>query len=187
MLHGWQASGPEHWQTWVARRLAEAGEQVAYPRLPDPDGPRLEDWLDALHTELEPSGQGTVVLCHSLGCWLWLHHAASARPEHRVDRVALVAPPSPAGRVPEVGAFPPPPLDAGGVAAAAGSTCVVFSHDDPYCPEGADAAIARPLGLSSVEVPGGAHLNTDAGYGPWPSLLAWCVGQAGTGAVGRFP
>jgi hypothetical protein len=31
-----------------------------------------------------------------------------------------------------------------------------------------------PLALATDLIPGGAHLNTDAGYGPWPSVLDWC-------------
>lgn len=48
------------------------------------------------------------------------------------------------------------------------------SDNDPYCPEGAPAVFATPLGLDSDLLPGGAHLDLDAGYGPWPAVLDWC-------------
>ena len=47
ILHGYAGSGPGHWQTWLADRLASAGERVAYPALPSPDAPLLTTWRSA--------------------------------------------------------------------------------------------------------------------------------------------
>jgi predicted alpha/beta hydrolase family esterase len=173
ILHGWTGSGPEHWQTWLAARLRARGRDVRYPCLPDPDEPRLDRWLAALEDELDAAGPGATVLCHSLACVLWFHHAAR-RPEP-AGRVLLVAPPGPDRPEPAMATFFPPPFDADAVRAAAGETTLVFGDDDPYCPERADRAYP---GLDAVHVPGGAHLNTDAGYGPWPFVEEWALRSA---------
>jgi uncharacterized protein len=78
--------------------------------------------------------------------------------------------------VPELRAFPPPELDRDAVRAAARLTRLVFSRDDPYCFGSADRIYAV-LGLDADEVANGGHLNVDAGYGPWPAPLAWCVDE----------
>jgi predicted alpha/beta hydrolase family esterase len=162
IVHGWFGNGPEHWQTWLAARLAERGERVLYPGLPEPDEPRLDRWLAALDHALHAVEGEAHVLCHSLGCVLWFHHAARAPAP--VARALLVAPP---GLLtdPAVASFYPVPYDASTVEAAAGETLLVCSDGDPYCPERADRAYP---GLETVLVDGGGHLNTDAGYGPWP-------------------
>src|SRR5436305_476946 len=64
ILHGWQGSGPDHWQTWLARRLADAGEDVRYPDFPEPDFPQVEDWAQTLHAELAECEAECTVLCH---------------------------------------------------------------------------------------------------------------------------
>ncbi len=76
VLHGWQNRRPrEHWQHWLADSLRATGEQVLYPQLPDPELPSLPEWLSILRDELEMLGDGErVVICHSLGCLLWLRH-----------------------------------------------------------------------------------------------------------------
>src|SRR3954454_21948826 len=51
ILHGYQASGPGHWQTWLAGRLRSGEATVAYPDLPDADSPQLRSWLEALAGE----------------------------------------------------------------------------------------------------------------------------------------
>lgn len=133
-----------------------------FPDLPDPDQPRLEAWLDALERELEQFSAPPVVICHSAGCLLWLHHVArGGRP---AERVLLVAPAS-ADAVPDALAhfFPTPDV-------TLENARLVCSDNDPYCPRG--AANVYP-GLPTDLLAGEGHINTDAGYGPWPAVEAW--------------
>ena len=160
ILHGWHGSGPEHWQNWLAARLRERGERVRFPDLPDPDTPVLEAWLAALRSELDACEEPPVVLCHSLGCLLWLHHGGR-------ERALLVAPPA---FLPEAESFFPVPRRHGLRAE------IWCSDDDPYCPEGAERLYGARLGLPVRVFPRGGHLNSDAGYGAWPEVEAWASG-----------
>jgi predicted alpha/beta hydrolase family esterase len=179
ILHGYEGSGPEHWQSWLAERLRARGESVAYPDLPDPYEPRLPAWRAALAAHLRaPHGELTV-LAHSLACILWLHHCHEpVTADARVARVLLVAPPSPAGAPEPIRSFFPVALDAASVAAAATSTRLVCAADDPYCPEGAAAVYGEPLGIEVDVLDGAGHVNPDAGFGPWPAVEAWCYGES---------
>jgi predicted alpha/beta hydrolase family esterase len=158
ILHGYQGSGPGHWQTWLAGRLRSGDAKVHYPDLPDADLPRLSAWLDALKGELDAFSEPPVVLCHSLACLLWMHHIAGGG--QPASRVLMVAPPSEAG-VPDVlrSFFPAPPMP---------DARLVCSDNDPYCPEGA----VTLYGDGDVLL-GQGHINPDAGYGPWPAVEAW--------------
>ena len=183
ILHGYEGSGPEHWQTWLAGRLREHGAHVRYPDLPDPFAPQPATWGAALHAELAALGAGAdgdgerVVVCHSLASTLWLREAAAVAPEHRVDRIVLVAPPCPDGVPAVLARFFPVDARAEALSAAAGATRVVCADDDPFCPEGAATRWAAPLGLPVDLVTGGGHLNPEAGFGPWAAMEAWCLGQ----------
>jgi predicted alpha/beta hydrolase family esterase len=177
ILHGFHGSGPGHWQTWLAARLRAAGRRVSYPDLPDADAPDPNAWHEALDAELSALGGSAVVVCHSLSCILWLHHAAQSH-GRRAARVLLAAPPSPSAPVPEIAPFFPAPVDRDAVAAASGETRIVCADDDPYCPEGALELYAEPLGVEADLVPGRGHMNPESGLGPWPAVEAWC--RAGT-------
>jgi uncharacterized protein len=175
ILHGFQNHRPPgHWQHWLAGALRERGHEVRYPQLPEPDAPRLDDWLDALaeHGERPADGGQFVVLGHSLGVLLWLRAVAAGRAP-AADRVLLAAPPSPqvTASIPEIAGFADG-LDLTGLDVK--NARLVYGDDDPYCPEGADVHYGTPLGLDVDHVPGGAHLNPDSGYGEWPDVLAWC-------------
>jgi predicted alpha/beta hydrolase family esterase len=169
ILHGLEGSGPEHWQTWVAERLRGHGLRVSFPELPAAAAPRLAEWLEALRAELEglPRDE-TTVLCHSLGSLLWLHH--DGRP---VRRALLVAPPQPDEEVPPAVGFRPVPA----ARSAARETRFVCSTDDPWCPPERSQALADAVGAPVDWLVNAGHVNADAGFGPWPALEAWCLGE----------
>ena len=172
ILHGLDGSGPGHWQPWLAERLRDAGADVTFPDLPQPSDPHPADWEAAAEAELADDAE-PVVICHSLACLLWLRLAARSD-VRRADRVLLVAPPCP-DDIPAVSRFLDHSATADDVKLAAGETLLVCSDNDPYCPPGAITTFAEPLALESRLIPGAGHLNTDAGYGPWPEVEEWAL------------
>jgi predicted alpha/beta hydrolase family esterase len=132
----------------------------------------------------EPPGDELVVVAHSLSTLLWLLHAADVTagrtpaPTVRADRVALVAPPHlPAGAASHGWAMPQPSaIDPSSVAR---HTRIAVSRDDPYWPRGGSIpALVQPLGLPLDDLGLAGHVEPADGYGPWPSMLAWCLGEA---------
>ena len=142
-LHGYLGSGPGHWQTWLAGRLRSGEASVYYPDLPDAESPQLRSWLEALERELDSIRGSPVVLCHSLACLLWLHHAAlGGKP---ASRVLMVAPPSQAGAPDALAPFFPVPLDGAALAASAPEGVrIVCSDNDSVLPGGCGAPLRRP-------------------------------------------
>lgn len=189
LIHGFTGSGPWHWQQWLRTRLDEQGVRAELPDLPEPDHPQLPDWLRVLRERLEsvPASSELVVVAHSCGSSLWLHHAASIGGRaRRADRVLLVSPPGAAWRHPDVvHGFMPYPEDARSLRRAAGSTRLVAGTGDPYLSVYEAERLARTLRLELDVIPDGEHLNTDAGYGPWPSVLRWALYET-TPLVDRY-
>ena len=175
LVHGWRGSDAGHWQTWLAEQLRADEREVRFPDLPNADDPSLARWLDALDDALRDlPDDGFDVLTHSLGSLLWLHHAVAATDRPRPARVALVSPPSPTIDIAQLAQFLPVHLDIDAVRRAADGTVLVASDNDPYCPQTAAVAYGRPLLMATTVVSGAGHLNTEAGFGPWPAALAWC-------------
>lgn len=195
LLHGFGGVGPEHWLVWLSTELRARGHVARLRKLPNPSAPRLDAWLEALDGRLarmatkdpevldergDPEGE-LVVVAHSLGTRLWLAHAArDAAPAVVADRVALVVPPKlPEGADRE--AFPDVDVAATLPERVARHTRVVLSETDHWWPElGAAAAIAEPLGLPVDVIGEAGHVEPADGYGPWPAMLAWCLGERET-------
>ena len=199
LLHGWQNRRPaDHWQHLLADELRGRGLAVRYPQLPSPDEPDLAEWEAAVRSEHAALGPGPVtVVCHSLSTLLWLRIQAGARPL-AADRVALVSPPSPeliAGQEAVHAFVDGSDADAGAPDAllfdgrllgtgAVGDSVVVAGDDDPWLPLGLGDTWRGRLDGRQVVVRGGGHLTPDSGFGAWPAMTAWALGQRGEVALG---
>lgn len=176
LLHGHLGAPPPHWQSWLAHELAGSGWDVDVPQLSELDRPQLTVWLGELRHQLEaaPRHCERVVLAHSCGALLWLHHAAlMADVGLRFDRVLLVSPPGPRWHHPDVHGFNPVPLDAAGVRRASGWTQLVVGDDDAACSVDEAVDMAAALKVDLDVIPGGGHLDGHSGYGPWPAVREW--------------
>lgn len=178
IVHGMTGSGPWHWQRWLANQLADQGVPVDFPDFPEPDRPVLDDWLAVLRERLQatPAEAELVVAAHSCGAALWLHHAATMEDHmRRASRVLLVAPPGPQWRHPDDHGINPYPIDSRALRDAAGVTRLVAGTGDPNLPIYQAHTLGDDLRIELDVIPDGEHLNTDAGYGPWPSVLRWVL------------
>jgi predicted alpha/beta hydrolase family esterase len=192
ILHGWGGNKPEHWQEWLAVRLGEAGKDVRYPKMPDPENPRLGAWIAAVHDEVRalPPPETVTVLCHSLGAITWMHYVHGER-RHIAERALLVAPPyvsrdlPPADTPPGIAGFFPAPLDSAAIAISAGETTLICGEGDCYGTEDQTKAYAESLDIPMYVLPRAGHVSPYWGYGDWPWLLDWCLGRAGLPPLAR--
>ena len=179
MLHGVHHRRPRrHWLWWLTEALRQRGEQVLYPQFPAPEKPAFSEWVDLLHAELAQLGDHErVVVCHSLGCALWLRGAQSLPADLRVARVLLV---SPLGDQAFTAANGNEECKAERIdpellaAASTKPPHVVVSASDPYAPPDARAWSAA-LGLDCDVLAAAGHITPEDGYGPWPAALDWCI------------
>ncbi|MDQ8045327.1 MAG: alpha/beta hydrolase [Solirubrobacteraceae bacterium] len=183
----------EAWMASLTERLAALGDE---PEL-QPAGaasadispaPGLARHADARSEAGDRSGE-LIVVAHSLGARLWLHHALEGGHGLPVaDRVALVALP----KLPELPPEQDPvqhsrfyalDVDVATVdpSRVAKVTRAVVSDNDHFWPgAGAIPNLIEPLGLPVDLLPGAGHFEPKDGFGPWPGLLAWCLGEAET-------
>ncbi|HEX5871088.1 MAG TPA: alpha/beta hydrolase [Longimicrobium sp.] len=173
MVPGWENSGPEHWQT-----LWERADPRRFRRVEqrDWDTPLLDDWIAALDDAIAAEPAPAVLVAHSLGCIAVAHWAArSARP---VAGALLVAPADvERADTPEpIRGFAPVPLQP-----LPFRGILVASSNDPYLSMDRAAYFARCWGSELVPLGAAGHINTAAGFGPWPQgerlLDALCRGS----------
>ena len=159
IIPGYRNSGPEHWQTLFEERF-EGARRV---RMSCFEQPRRDAWLAALDGAIASCELPPVLVAHSLGCIAVAHWARSAR--HRVHGSLLVAPcdVDKSDLPPSLRDFAPMPLEP-----LEFTSVLVASTNDPYLERehADDLAQAWRAPLHMVE--NGGHLNTAAGYGPWP-------------------
>ncbi|MEV7414579.1 alpha/beta hydrolase [Streptomyces sp. NPDC089919] len=160
IIPGWGNSGPGHWQTRWEQELPDA-VRVGQA---DWDLPQLDDWVAALDAAVAACAEPPVLVAHSLGCTTVAHWAARG-PAAPVRGALLVAPPDvDLVDQPELYGFrqvPREPLPFPAV--------LVGSRTDQWMGFDRAAGYAASWGADFVDAGAVGHLNTDAGFGPWPA------------------
>ena len=170
MLPGYDNSGPDHWQSLWERAHPE------YRRVQQRSwtAPVCSEWVAALDAAIVAANAPVVLVGHSLGGLTVAHHARQH--SRAVHGALLVAPPNVDDPTfpPLSKGFRPIPRDP-----LPFPSIVVGSDDDWYMGEDDARALAQAWGSRFVLVEKGGHINTDAGFGPWPEgerLLAELTG-----------
>lgn len=181
IVHGWDGSGPGHWQHWLADQLRARGASFSFPALPTPAEPDRDAWVASLAGHLADTRDTPVFLvAHSLGCWA-VDHLLKARGASGLAGALLVAPPSPFSLFEPIQSFLPPPCDRAAWAPLAARSLVVASDDDEHAgPDEIEEAAAK-MGLPVRLLSGAGHVNAASGFGPFPLALDWL------GGVGALP
>ncbi|WP_323119672.1 RBBP9/YdeN family alpha/beta hydrolase [Burkholderia alba] len=152
-LHGSEGA---HWQTWLERQFARS----LRVEQDDWDAPQLARWAQSVRDLLARERGPFVLAAHSFGC-LAAAHALTQRgtPTADVAGVLLVAPASPR-KFTFAGAFEGRRLTVPSI--------VIGSETDPWMSAGEARELAHRLGSAYVNLGDAGHINTAAGYGPWP-------------------
>jgi predicted alpha/beta hydrolase family esterase len=155
IVPGLYGSGPGHWQSWLEQRLPHA-RRVVQDDWSTPDLPR---WSRRVQECLARSPRPTIIVAHSFGC---LASMAAARKSQRIVGALLVAPANP--RKFGVGRHLP-------VTPASFPTIVVASTNDPWVSLAFAQRWAARWGSRFIKLGRQGHINTEAGFGPWPEGL----------------
>ncbi|MGA7815478.1 RBBP9/YdeN family alpha/beta hydrolase [Caballeronia sp.] len=151
-LHGSEGA---HWQTWLERQ---------YPRSirveqDDWDAPQLVTWARAVAEGVNRAHGPVILAAHSFGCLAAAHAISEGMTGDAIAGVLFVAPASPQ-KFKFAGAFEPRRLNVPSV--------LVASQSDPWMPFDEALRLASQLGSALVNLGDAGHINTAAGFGPWP-------------------
>jgi uncharacterized protein len=151
-LHGSEGA---HWQTWLERQFARS----LRVEQDDWDAPDLAVWAQAVRDVLARERGPFVLAAHSFGCLAAAHAMQQASYVADVAGVLFVAPASPA-KFAFAGPFEPRRLGVPSI--------LIGSETDPWMPLAGSRELAQRLGSAFVNLGDAGHINTAAGFGPWP-------------------
>jgi uncharacterized protein len=152
---GLHDSDGAHWQTWLERQFAHS----LRVKQADWDAPNLADWAQSVRDLIERERGPFVLAAHSFGCLATAHALQQATHAADVAGVLFVAPASP-GTFAFAGKFDARRLSV--------LSILVGSETDPLMPFAGASDLAHRLGSAFVNLGNAGHINTAAGFGPWP-------------------
>jgi predicted alpha/beta hydrolase family esterase len=159
IIPGWGDSGPDHWQSLWEGMLP--GAQRVRQR--DWERPAASDWVASLDQAIAACAKAPLLIAHSLGCLAVLHWAAAH--DRPVAGALLVAPVDSERKEfpPTITGFAPVPT-----AQLPFPSVVAASVNDPFMQQTRARTLAEAWGARFVDVGRSGHINTAAGFGPWP-------------------
>lgn len=172
IVHGYDGSGPGHWQRWLFQLLQQRGVPVVFPELPAPSEPECEVWVEALSRVVRSCAEPVTFVAHSLGCWA-VDHYLKIHGADSIEGALLVAPPSPFSLFDPIQSFLPPPRDRSAWAPLQRRTLLVGSDNDDHAGDEEIRELGERLNVETRILSGVGHINAAAGFGPFPLALEW--------------
>ena len=138
IVHRWDGSPNADWYAWLKRSLQSRGFQAMVPEMPNPDQPRIMDWVNRLRELVRTPDKETYFVGHSVGCQTILRYLQTA--DKPVGGALFVAPWLSLKNLEsaEEKQIAKPwlenPVDFGRVKQNCPKMCAIFSDDDPCVP-----------------------------------------------------
>ncbi|MCU5774329.1 alpha/beta hydrolase [Erwiniaceae bacterium BAC15a-03b] len=163
LVPGLRDSDPAHWQSAWQQQYPH-WKRITQRNWSQPD---LDGWCDAISRQLPPPCPPALLMGHSFGALAALSWAR-LYPE-RVAGLVLVAPAEPLRFLVEDRILPQPlPCP----------SLLFASHNDPLLPFGRASFWAEAWGSTLLDIGEAGHINSEAGFGPWPWGLAQVIAFA---------
>jgi len=91
LIHGWDGNPKGPLFEWMGERLNEKGYEFVAPKMPNPEEPIIEDWLEKINYIVKDLGEKDIFIGHSVGCQAVLKYMETLKDE-KISSVLLIAP-----------------------------------------------------------------------------------------------
>ncbi|MBI2017595.1 alpha/beta hydrolase [Candidatus Daviesbacteria bacterium] len=91
IVHGWSGSPAKDFFPWLREELEKKGYEVMAPTMPNPDYPKIENWVPYLAKIVGEVRADDVLVGHSMGCQTILRFLEGLPENKKVGKVILVA------------------------------------------------------------------------------------------------
>ena len=172
IFHGTYGSPQGNWFEWLQEHLMMEGWQVAIPTLPTPEEQSLDNWKQALATQVPGFQDVDVMIGHSCGgsFALRLLEEGLAQPQQTILVSAVID--ALGNQFDELNkSFVDMSFDWEKIKSACENIIVFHGDNDPYVSLSQAETISTKLSAPLTLIKDGGHINADAGYTEFPEIL----------------
>ncbi len=170
IVHGWGDDPKRGWINWLTGQLESRGIEVIAPAMPNPKRPDFKTWLRVVSEVVGQVDEQTVLIGHSLGCFILLRFLEQYRGAGRLGKLILIAgfilPADPKHQ----SRFEPTP-DFSHIRAVTKRIYCVYSDDDHVVLPSRSKTLHDKLGGELVLDVGKCHFAGLRGVNQLPSVL----------------
>jgi len=171
VIHGWEGCPDDGWKPWLKKELEQKGFKVFIPAMPDPDHPKMDEWVRHLANTVGIPDKDCYFVGHSLGCITILRYFETLKEGQEVGGAILVA-----GFTSDLGneelrSFFAEPIDWGRIRSHCRKFVAIHSDNDPYVSLHYGDMFKAKLNAEVIVEHGMKHFSGDDGITQLPVLL----------------
>ncbi len=91
IIHGWGGNPEEGWFPWLKKELENRGFKVEVPSMPNPEYPKINEWVNFLSKLAGNANEETFFVGHSIGCQAILRYLEILPQNKKIGGVIFVA------------------------------------------------------------------------------------------------
>jgi len=91
IVHGWGGNPDAGWFKWINSELSSRGFEVHADRMPEPDNPKIEPWVNYLTKLASSPDKDTYFIGHSIGCQAILRYLEKLPENAKIGGAIFVA------------------------------------------------------------------------------------------------
>jgi len=92
LIHGW-GGGPESesWFSWIKKELEKRRFFVEIPKMPNPNHPKINEWVGFLEKDIKGVDKNTYFIGHSIGCQTIMRYLEKLPEKNKIAGAIFVA------------------------------------------------------------------------------------------------
>jgi len=171
LVHGWEGRPDNHWFPWLLWELKARGFDVYSIPMPNPDNPKLAEWLATIKAIVVRPDKNTYFVGHSLGCLAILRYFEKLPKLSQIGGAVFVAGFIGDINIPQIEEFYAAPLDIEKAKSHCKKFVTIFSDDDTYVPMERSIEFGKALGAKAIMERGKGHFSKNEGVTALPSVF----------------
>ncbi|MNH58551.1 putative hydrolase YdeN [compost metagenome] len=168
IVHGYGASPDSHWFPWLANQVKiNKNIEVMCVPLPNPETPKLSEWLAALDQHTPSLDEDSYFVAHSLGAITLLRFLHDR--QETIGGLLLVSGfTNSLSRLPQLDAFTVDQLNFSTLRNLSKQSIVIAAKDDTIVPYTETALLAEKLAATLITLEHGGHFLKEDGFVEFP-------------------
>ena len=175
VVHGWGGNPDGGWKPWLKKNLVAKGFEAIMPQMPNPDFPKMNEWLGTLSALVGKPDGNTYLVGHSLGAVTVLRYLETLKKGEKIGGAVLVAGLAMDTDIPEIkNFFPEKSYNWAEIKRHCEKFITINSDNDYYIPLSHGEEFRNHLGAEMIVKHEHGHFSSADGFTDLPVLLE-CV------------
>lgn len=171
LVHGWDDDPAQGWLAWLETELKHHDYSVVAPHFKTQPKLNLVRWMEQLHTATAGLPEDSIIVAHSLGCWLSLRLLESWPHEHPIRGLICVSGFADAPNDRATSYFQPAP-DWRHITSVVKRRVCIYSDNDHIVTPDRTRRLAHQLDAELICLPDQGHFLGSRGMDTFPELLS---------------